>query len=68
MSINYVPLLYDLLFYSYETHFIQGLLKKNNKKLARSFNFTFLLNRVLSQTNYKFTDYVDSIDPIELEL
>ena len=27
--------------YSYESSFIQGLLKKNKKKLARSFNFTF---------------------------
>jgi hypothetical protein len=27
--------------YSYEADFIQGLLKKNEKKLARSFHFTF---------------------------
>jgi hypothetical protein len=27
--------------YSYETDFMQGLLKKNEKKLVRSFNFTF---------------------------
>jgi hypothetical protein len=31
----------DLFFYSYEADFIQGLFKKNEKKLARSFNFTF---------------------------
>ena len=69
MGTNYAPLLDDLFFYSYETHFIQWLLKKNEKKLARFFNFTFLwIDDVLSQTNYKFTDYVDSIDPIELEL
>ena len=35
------PLLADLFFYSYEADFIQGLLKKNEKKLARCFNFTF---------------------------
>ena len=35
------PLLTDLFLYSYEADFIQGLLKKNEKKLVRSFNFTF---------------------------
>jgi hypothetical protein len=34
------PLLADLFLYSYEADFIQGLLKKKEKKLARSFNFT----------------------------
>jgi hypothetical protein len=34
-------LLADLFLYSYEADFIQGLLKKNEKKLNRSFNFTF---------------------------
>ena len=35
------PLLDDLFLYSYEAYSIQGLLKKTEKKLARSFNFTF---------------------------
>ena len=34
-------LLAYLFLYSYEAYFIQGLLKKNEKKLARSLNFTF---------------------------
>jgi hypothetical protein len=34
-------LLADLFLYSYEADFIQGLLKKNEKKLVQSFNFTF---------------------------
>jgi hypothetical protein len=38
MSTNYAPLLADLFLYSYEAEFIQGLLKKNKKKLSRSFN------------------------------
>ena len=42
MGTNCGPLLADLFFYSYAADFIQGLLKKNEKKLARSFNFTFL--------------------------
>ena len=35
------PLLADVFVYSYEADFIQGLLNKNEKKLARSFIFTF---------------------------
>jgi hypothetical protein len=34
MGTNCAPLLVDLLLYSYEADFIQGLLKKNEKKLA----------------------------------
>jgi hypothetical protein len=34
MGTNWVPLFADLLLYSYEADFIQGLLKKNEKKLA----------------------------------
>ena len=42
MGTNFAPLLVDLSLYSYEADFIQGLLKKNDKKLVRFFNFTFL--------------------------
>jgi hypothetical protein len=42
MGANCAPLLADLFLYSYEADFIQGLLKKNEKKLARQcFFFTF---------------------------
>ena len=41
MGTNCAPLFPDLFFYSYEADFIHGLLKKNEKKLARSFSFTF---------------------------
>ena len=41
MGSNCAPLLADLFLYSYKADFIQGLLKKNQKKLARSFNFPF---------------------------
>jgi len=40
-SYNCAPFHTDLSLYSYEAVFIQGLLKKNEKKLARAFNFTF---------------------------
>jgi hypothetical protein len=62
-------LLADLFLYSYEADFIQGLLKKNDKKLVRSFNFTFrYIDDVLSLNNYRFGDFVDRIYPIELEI
>ena len=53
----------------YDADFIQGLLKKNEKKLARSFNFTFRhIDDVLSIDNSRFGDFVDRIYPIELEI
>ena len=46
-----------------------GLLKKNQKKLARSFNFTFrYIDDVLSLNNSRFGNFVDRIYPIELEI
>jgi hypothetical protein len=58
-----------LFLYSYEADFIDGLLKKNEKKLARSFNFTFrYIDDVLSLNNSRFGDFVDRIYPIELEI
>ena len=69
MGTNCAPLLADLFLYSYETDFIQWLLTKNEKKLARSFNFTFrYIDDVLSLNNSKFGDFVDRIYPIELEI
>jgi hypothetical protein len=58
-----------LFLYSYETDFIQGLLNKNEKKLARSFNFTFrYIDDVLSINNSRFGDFFDRIYAIELEI
>ena len=62
-------LLPDLFLYSYEADFIQWLLKKNEGKLAQSFNFTFrYIDDVLSLNNSRFGDFVDHIYPIELEI
>ena len=69
MGTNCAPLLADLFLYSYEVDFIQGFFKKNEKKLARSFNFTFrYIDYVLSLNNSRFGDFVDHIYPIELEI
>ena len=69
MGTNCAPLLANLFPFSYEADFIQGLLKKNGKKLARSFNFTFhYIDDVLSLNNSRFGDFVDRIYRIELEI
>jgi hypothetical protein len=69
MATNCAPLLTDLCLYSYETDFIQGLLKKNERNLARSINITFrYIDNVLSLNNSRFRDFVESIYPIELEI
>ena len=48
---------------------MQGLLKKNEKKLTRSFDCTFLcIDDVISKNNSRFRDFVDRIYPIELEI
>ena len=49
--------------------FHTGLLKKNEKNLARFFNFTFrYIDDVISLNNVKFCDFVDRIYPTELEI
>jgi uncharacterized protein (DUF1697 family) len=69
MGTDYAPLLTDLVLYSYEADFIQGLLKKNEKKLTRSFNFTFrYIDDILLLNNSRFRDFVDRSYPIELEI
>ena len=69
MGTNCAPLRADLFLYSYEADFIQGFLKKNEKKLARSFNFTLrYIDDVLSLNNSRFGDFVDRICPTELEI
>ena len=69
MGTNCVSLLIDLFFYSYEADFVQGLFTKNEKKLARSFNLTFrYIDDVLSLNNSRFGNFVDRINPIELEI
>jgi hypothetical protein len=54
MGTNCATLLADLFLYSYEADFIQRLLKKNQKKLARSFHFMFrYIDDVLSLKSIK---------------
>ncbi len=66
MGTNCAPLLADLFLYSYKADFIQGFVKKNEKKLVRSFNFTFRSKQLLN--NSSFGDFADRIYPNELEI
>ena len=69
MGTNCAPFLAYLFLYSYKIYFIHVLLKKNVKKLTRSFNFTFHhIDDVLSLSNCKFGNLVDRIYPIELTI
>ena len=66
-----MTLLADLFLYSYEARadFILGLLKKNEKKLTRSFNFMFhYIDDFLSLNNSRFGEFDDRIYSIELEI
>ena len=69
MGTNCAPLLADLYLHYYEAQFIQGLLKRGQKKLAQTFNHTFrYIDDVLSLNNNKFSDYLHEIYPDELEI
>ena len=63
MGTNCAQLLTYLFLYSYKAGFIQGLLKKKEKKLAQSFNYSFrYVDDVLYLNNSRF------IYPNQLEI
>ena len=69
MHINCAPLLTDFSLYSHKADFLQGLLKKNEKKLARPFNSMFrYTDDVLLLNNSRIGDFVASIYIVELEI
>ena len=69
MGTNCAPLLADIFLYSYETEFIQTLIKSVERHLAKSFNFTCrYFDDVFSLNNHKCSDYVYGIYLVELEI
>ena len=69
MGTNYAPLLADLFLYSYETEFVQNLLRAGKKHLAQQFNFTYrYIDDVLSLKNTKLAEYLEFILPREHEI
>jgi hypothetical protein len=69
MGTNYVPLLADLFLYSYESEFLQNLVKDKKIHEARAFNFTYrYIDDVLSINNSRFAEFLPMIYPPELEV
>ena len=63
------PLLADLCLYSYESEFLQKLVKDKNIHEARAFNFTYrYIDDVLSINNSRFAEFLPLIYPPELEV
>jgi hypothetical protein len=69
MGANCAPLLADLLLYSYESEFLQNLVKDKKIHEARAFNFTYrYIDDVLSINNPRSAEFLPLIYPPELEI
>ena len=68
MGTNCAPLLADLFIYSYESEFLQKLVKDKKIHEDRTFNFTYrYFDAVLSITNSRFAEFLPLIYPPQLE-
>ena len=69
MGTNCAPLLVDLFVYSYESEFLQKLVKDKKIHEVRAFNFTYrYIDDVLSINNSRFAEFLPLIYPPELEV
>ena len=67
MGMNCVPLLADLFLYSYESEFLNNMIRGGHRKLARSFNLCYrYIDDLIVFNNKKFGDYVKEIYPSRL--
>ena len=63
------PKLADLFLYLYKAEFIENISKNGNKRLAKQFNLAFrCIDDMLSLNNSKFSDSIDLIYPVELDI
>ena len=68
MGTNCAHLLADLFLYSYESEFVQNLVKDKKIHEARAFNFTYkYIDDVLSINNSRFAEFLP-LYPLELEV
>jgi hypothetical protein len=68
LGTNCAPLLADLFLYSYESEFLQKLVKDKKIHEARAFNFSYrYIDDVLSINKSRFTEFLPLIYPPELE-
>ena len=64
MGTNCAPLLADLFLYSYESEFLDNMIRGGQRKLARSFNLCYrYIDDLIVFNNKKFGDYVKEIYP-----
>ncbi len=69
MGTNCAPLLADLFLYSYESEFLDQLIRNKKRYLASKFNLTFrYIDDLISFNNPKFGYYLKDIYPKELEI
>jgi hypothetical protein len=69
MGTNCAPLLSDLFLCSYESEFLQKLVKDKKIHEARAFNLTYrYIDDVLSINNFRFAEFLPLIYPPELEV
>ena len=64
---NCAPLLADLFLYSYESEFLDNMIRSGFRKLARSFSLCYrYIDDLIVFNNKKFGDYVEEIYPSQL--
>ena len=69
MGTNCAPLLADLFLYSYESEFLDSLVRSGHRRLARSFNLCYrYMDDLVVFSNKKFIDYLKEIYPSELNV
>ena len=69
MGTKCAPLLADLFLYSYESEFLQKLVKDKKIHEARAFNFTYrYIDDVLSINNSRFAEFLPLIYPPGLKV
>ena len=66
---NCAPLLADLFLYSYENDFLDKLIKKGKRKLARKFNLSYrCIDDLISFSDERFKEFISDIYPKELTI
>ena len=70
MGTNCAPLLTDLFLYSYQSEFLDKLVKEDKGKLARKFNlsYRYINDDLISFNNKRFKEFISDIYPKELTI
>ena len=69
MGTNCVPLLANLLLYSYKNEFLDKLIKEGKRKLVRKFNLSYrYIDDLIYFNNKRFKEFISDIYPKELTI